>query len=61
MGAWIEVRYAARGSFGKSYGSGSTRMYANELAEWVMAQTADGPVLVTEIVVVKGELGTKAE
>lgn len=56
MGAWIEVRYCSQGAFGKSYGSGSTRMYQAELAQWLIERTQTNPILVTEVVVLKGDL-----
>jgi len=60
MGAFIEVSYCSLGSYGKSYGSGSTRMYEGELAKWLSEQLAS-PVLVTDIRVIHGEIGMLAK
>ena len=57
MGAWIEVRYCAEGPLGKSYGAGSSRIYEAELALWITEKAKRGPILITEIVALKGELG----
>lgn len=60
MGAYIEIAYCHHGAFGNSYGSGSTRMYQNELALWLQERTRDGrPILITDIRVIKGELEIK--
>lgn len=61
MSAWVEVRYCAEGPFGKSYGAGSSRMYEAELALWLVERMQRGPILITEIVALKGELGQIAK
>lgn len=59
MGAYIEVYYNSRSSHGPSYSSGTHRLYEAELGQWLVEQMVDTlcPVLVTRIVVIRGQLG----
>jgi hypothetical protein len=47
---WIEVAYCATGPFDNSWGTGTTRLHARELANWLYDRISAGcPVLVTDI------------
>lgn len=60
MGAFIEVSYCVNATRGKAYASGSTRIYEAELAQWVLDNSGYGPVLITDIQVIRGAIGQLA-